>query len=96
MKNLLLTTICLLLAAPAFAQSTSMQSPAYQECSALAGTNAVCRIYIPPNKGDGHYFGRDQKECDGTMAKNPGFILESSTFLYLYPTSAGACASTHA
>ena len=41
MKNLLLTTICLLLAAPAFAQSTSMQSPAYQECSALAGTNAA-------------------------------------------------------
>jgi len=58
---------------------------------ALAGTNAVCRIYIPPGKGDGHYFGRDQKECDGTMAKNPGFILESSTFLYLHPASAGAC-----
>lgn len=55
------------------------------------GTNAVCRIYIPPGKGDGHYFGRDQKECDGTMAKNPGFILESSTFLYLYPASAGSC-----
>ena len=61
--------------------------------AAVAGTNAVCRIYIPPGKGDGHYFGRDQKECDGTMAKNPGFILESSTFLYLYPTSAGACAT---
>jgi Repeat of unknown function (DUF5648) len=53
----------------------------------------VCRIYIPPGKGDGHYFGRDQKECDGTMAKNPSFILESSTFFYLYPTSAGTCAA---
>ncbi len=61
--------------------------------SALAGTTAVCRIYIPPGKGDGHYFGRDQKECDGTMSKNPSFILESSTFLYLYPTSGGACAA---
>ncbi len=61
--------------------------------AALAGTSAVCRIYIPPGKGDGHYFGRDQKECDGTMAKNPGFVLESSTFLYLHPASAGTCAA---
>jgi hypothetical protein len=61
--------------------------------AALAGADAVCRIYIPPGKGDGHYFGRDQKECDGTMAKNPSFILESSTFFYLYPTSAGTCAA---
>ncbi len=61
--------------------------------TALPGTNAVCRIYIPPGKGDGHYFGRDPTECDGTMAKNPSFILESSAFLYLYPPSAGNCAT---
>jgi hypothetical protein len=57
-----------------------------------AGTSAVCRIYIPPGKGDGHFFGRDTNECDGTMAKNPTFILESSAFLHLYPPALGACA----
>ena len=58
-----------------------------------SGTSAVCRIYIPPGKGDGHFFGRDQNECDGTMTKNPTFILESATFLYLYPPTLGNCAA---
>jgi hypothetical protein len=58
-----------------------------------SGTSTVCRIYIPPGKGDGHFFGRDTNECDGTMAKNPTFILESSTFLYLYPPTLGNCAA---
>jgi len=56
------------------------------------GTAAVCRIYIPPGKGDGHFFGRDAAECDGTMAKNPTFILEDPAFFHLYPPSAGNCA----
>ena len=59
----------------------------------VAGTSAVCRIYIPPGKGDGHYFGRDAAECNGTMAKNPTFVLESPAFFYLYPPAAGACAT---
>jgi len=58
-----------------------------------SGTSAVCRIYIPPGKGDGHFFGRDKAECDGTMARNPTFVLESPGFFYLYPASAGTCAS---
>ncbi len=58
-----------------------------------SGTSAVCRIYIPPGKGDGHFFGRDTNECDGTMAKNPTFILESSAFLHLYPPTLGTCAT---
>ncbi len=58
-----------------------------------SGTSAVCRIYVPPGKGDGHFFGRDTNECDGTMAKNPTFILESSTFFYLYPPTLGNCAA---
>ncbi|MCC6197433.1 MAG: cytochrome c [Burkholderiales bacterium] len=59
--------------------------------SPQAGTAAVCRIYIPPGKGDGHFFGRDAGECDGTMAKNPTFILESPSFFHLFPPSAGNC-----
>ncbi|MCC6197141.1 MAG: hypothetical protein IT518_22015 [Burkholderiales bacterium] len=57
------------------------------------GTAAVCRIYIPPGKGDGHFFGRDLNECDGTMTKNPSFILESPSFFYLYPPGGGTCAA---
>ncbi|MFO1304146.1 MAG: M36 family metallopeptidase [Burkholderiales bacterium] len=60
---------------------------------APAGTAAVCRIYIPPGKGDGHFFGRDTNECAGTMSKNPTFILESPDFFHLVPPSAGTCAS---
>jgi len=57
------------------------------------GASAVCRIYIPPGKGDGHFFGRDNNECNGTMTKNPSFVLESSTFLYLFPPNLGTCAA---
>ncbi len=69
---------------------TGLSFSAY--ATAASSTSAVCRIYIPPGKGDGHFFGRDANECDGTMTKNPTFILESSTFLYLYPPSLGNCA----
>ena len=61
--------------------------------SAVAGSSAVCRIYIPPGKGDGHFFGRDEAECAGTMARNPTFVLESAAFFHLYPPSAGVCAA---
>ncbi len=57
------------------------------------GTSAVCRIYIPPGKGNGHFFGRDKGECDGTMTANPTFILESATFFYLYLPNLGNCAA---
>ncbi|MEO8508369.1 MAG: S8 family serine peptidase [Betaproteobacteria bacterium] len=58
----------------------------------VAGTVGVCRIYIPPGKGDGHYFGRDASECNSTMAKNPAFVLEAPAFFFLYPPDAGTCA----
>jgi 6-phosphogluconolactonase len=61
--------------------------------TAQSGASAVCRIYIPPGKGDGHFFGRDAMECGGTMNKNPTFVLESGTFLYLYPPALGNCAA---
>ncbi|MFO1314505.1 MAG: hypothetical protein U1F58_02785 [Burkholderiales bacterium] len=61
--------------------------------TAPAGASAVCRIYIPPGLGDGHFFGRDASECDGTMQKNPSFVLESSAFFHLYPPSTGVCAA---
>lgn len=70
---------------------TALSFKAYVESQ--GGTSAVCRIYIPPGKGDGHYFGRDPAECDGTMTKNPTFILESSSFFHLFPPNLGNCGS---
>ncbi len=58
----------------------------------VAATVGVCRIYIPPGKGDGHYFGRDASECNSAMAKNPAFVLEAPAFFFLYPPMAGTCA----
>ncbi len=69
---------------------TGQAFPAFSNL--VAGTAAVCRIYIPPGMGDGHYFGRDQAECIDTMTKNRNFINEEPAFLYLYPATAGACA----
>ena len=58
-----------------------------------SGASAVCRIYIPPGNGDGHFFGRDDNECSGTMTKNPSFVLESSAFFYHHPPNLGTCAT---
>jgi hypothetical protein len=60
--------------------------------SATSGAAAVCRIYIPPGQGDGHYFGRDATECSGTIAHNPSFVVEDPAFFYGYPPNAGTCA----
>lgn len=54
-------------------------------------TAPVCRIYIPPGFGDGHYFGRDAAECAGTLAAHPAFVAEDPAFFYLYTPVAGAC-----
>ena len=32
------------------------------------GTSAVCRIYIVPDLGDSHFYGRDAAECAATLA----------------------------
>ena len=55
------------------------------------GAAGVCRIYIPPGLGDGHYFGRDAAECAQTLGKNPSFVDESPSFFYLFVTAAGTC-----
>ena len=61
--------------------------------AAQGGTSAVCRIYIPPGKGDGHFFGRDAGECNGTIDKNPTFFLESPSFFFLTKPDLGNCAA---
>ncbi len=58
---------------------------------AAPGTSPVCRIYIPPGAGDGHFFGRDAFECAGTLAAHPDFVLEDPAFFHLYAADRGAC-----
>jgi len=59
--------------------------------SSQPGTSPVCRYYIPPGKGDSHFFGRGLAECAATGASHPDFVLEQSDFMYVYLPSAGAC-----
>ena len=59
--------------------------------TAQAGTTDVCRIYIIPLRGDSHFFGRGQQECDNTMAAHPDFVLEDPRFMAMYLPVAGVC-----
>ncbi len=59
--------------------------------AAQAGTTPVCRYYIPPGKGDSHFFGRGTAECDATGQKNPSFVLEDPQFMQMYLPTAGNC-----
>ena len=58
---------------------------------AQTGTSPVCRYYIPPAKGDSHFFGRGVDECNATGQKNPTFVLEDPAFMQLYLPNAGTC-----
>jgi uncharacterized protein YkwD len=59
--------------------------------TAQAATTGICRIYIPPARGDSHFFGRGNRECDDTMAAHPDFTLEASHFMAMYLPVAGVC-----
>ena len=59
--------------------------------AAHAGTTPVCRYYIPPAKGDSHFFGRGTVECDATGQKNPSFVLEDAQFMHMFMPTAGNC-----
>lgn len=58
---------------------------------ARADTSPVCRFYIPPAKGDSHYYGRDPVECNATAAREPTFINEDPQFFHIVLPTAGAC-----
>ena len=58
---------------------------------AQAGTAPVCRYYIPPGKGDSHFFGRGSNECRETATKNPSFLLEDLQFMHMFLPTLGNC-----
>ena len=59
--------------------------------SATAQTSPVCRFYIPPAKGDSHFYGRGVQECAETGQKNPTFINEDPQFFHVILPNAGVC-----
>ena len=53
----------------------------------------VCRIYIPPVRGDSHFFSASAPECAAALEKYPEFVLETTAaFLATLPEpETGAC-----
>jgi len=61
-----------------------------------AGTaSRVCRMYIPPENGDSHFFSASPAECANVQVKFPSFVYETSSafFLDLPDATTGACAA---
>ena len=63
--------------------------PAY-----MAGQHAVCRFYLPPARGDSHFFSASATECAKVAAAFPDFILEDPAVMFvgLPDVATGACA----
>jgi 6-phosphogluconolactonase (cycloisomerase 2 family) len=59
--------------------------------AAQAGSSPICRYYIPPALGNSHFFGRGTVECDATGTKNPSFVLEDPSFMFMILPAAGVC-----
>jgi hypothetical protein len=65
----------------------------------MAGTNSVCRFYIPPQHGDSHFFSADPAECAAVLQKSltdpnyNGYVYETASAFYvaLPDTTSGAC-----
>ena len=43
----------------------------------------VCRFYIPPGKGDSHFFSASAGECSQVRAQYPDFLLENDAAFYV-------------
>ena len=54
-------------------------------------TSPVCRYYIPPDKGNSHFYGRGTVECDATGQKNPTFVNEDGQFFHVKLPVGGVC-----
>jgi len=58
---------------------------------AQAGASPICRYYIPPDKGNSHFYGRGVDECTSTGLKNPSFVDEDPAFMYMILPTNGTC-----
>jgi uncharacterized delta-60 repeat protein len=69
--------------------------------AAPAGFVAACRFYIPPDKGDSHFFSASADECAtvaANIATNPdysGYVYETrAAYFVALPDAAGVCPPT--
>ena len=58
---------------------------------AQVNSSPVCRYYIPPDKGNSHFYGRGTTECTATGAANPTFVNEDPQFFHMLLPVAGVC-----
>ena len=63
----------------------------YVYSAAEASSSPVCRYYIPPDKGNSHFYGRGTAECTATGAANPTFVNEDPQFFHMLLPVAGVC-----
>ena len=61
--------------------------------SAMAGFGPVCRFYIPPGRGDSHFYSASPAECAIAVSTYPYFVYESPNVFYiaLPDLTTGAC-----
>jgi len=61
---------------------------------AADGTSPVCRFYLPPARGDSHFYSASPGECDDVHSRYPDFFFESPEVMYIALPDAvtGACA----
>jgi hypothetical protein len=59
--------------------------------AAQPGASPLCRYYIPPGKGNSHFYGRGTTECTRTGQGNPTFVLEDPAFMYMILPTGGTC-----
>ena len=70
-------------------QRTGQSFPVW--IAAGPGTSPVCRYYIPPGKGNSHFYGRGTVECNNTGLNNPSFINEDPQFFHVVLPVGGVC-----
>jgi hypothetical protein len=68
---------------------TAEQFSAYP--AAQPAASPLCRYYIPPAKGNSHFYGRGSAECTRTGESNPTFVLEDAAFMYMILPTNGTC-----
>jgi len=63
--------------------------------AAFGSASPVCRFYIPPAKGDSHFYSASPSECASVRTNYPTFVFESPAVMYvaLPEAASGACAS---
>jgi Tol biopolymer transport system component len=59
----------------------------------VGNASPVCRFYIPPGRGDSHFYSASPDECAIAKAAYPFFVLESANVMYvdLPDQTTGAC-----